>query len=184
LLYYGLIAAAHHDSEKHDYEAMGRHLDLCRRRSGWEYNYLRALSTRPQRTLTGQKGSLTAVALNRDGSRVATSRDATLTIWEVSTGRQLPLRGHPNQVTALSWSPEDSHIVIGSQDGALNVWDVAKGDVVMSLPHGLYFAHPEARYFSVDRITRDQVESYATRKGMPLPEIERWLGPNLGYGPN
>ena len=49
---------------------------------------------------------------------------------------------------------------------------------------GLYFAHPEARYFSVDRITRDQVESYATRKGMPLAEIERWLGPNLGYEPN
>ncbi|HXY35200.1 MAG TPA: methionine synthase [Planctomycetaceae bacterium] len=49
---------------------------------------------------------------------------------------------------------------------------------------GLYFAHPEARYFSVDRITRDQVENYASRKGMPIHEIERWLGPNLGYEPN
>jgi 5-methyltetrahydrofolate--homocysteine methyltransferase len=49
---------------------------------------------------------------------------------------------------------------------------------------GLYFAHPDARYFSVDRITRDQVENYAARKGMPTPEIERWLGPNLGYEPN
>ncbi len=49
---------------------------------------------------------------------------------------------------------------------------------------GLYFAHPEARYFSVDRITRDQVESYAARKGMPIAEVERWLGPNLGYEPN
>jgi 5-methyltetrahydrofolate--homocysteine methyltransferase len=49
---------------------------------------------------------------------------------------------------------------------------------------GLYFGHPEARYFSVDRITRDQVESYASRKGMTIPEIERWLGPNLGYEPN
>ena len=48
---------------------------------------------------------------------------------------------------------------------------------------GLYFAHPEARYFAVDRITRDQVEDYAKRKGMPLPEIERWLSPNLGYEP-
>jgi 5-methyltetrahydrofolate--homocysteine methyltransferase len=48
---------------------------------------------------------------------------------------------------------------------------------------GLYFAHPESRYFSVDRITRDQVESYAARKKMPIPEIERWLGPNLGYEP-
>jgi 5-methyltetrahydrofolate--homocysteine methyltransferase len=49
---------------------------------------------------------------------------------------------------------------------------------------GLYFGHPDARYFSVDRITRDQVESYATRKGVPIAEIERWLAPNLGYEPN
>ncbi len=48
---------------------------------------------------------------------------------------------------------------------------------------GLYFAHPEARYFSVDRMTRDQIESYATRKGMPIAEVERWLGPNLAYDP-
>src|SRR5262249_46289050 len=46
---------------------------------------------------------------------------------------------------------------------------------------GLYFAHPEARYFAVDLLTRDQVESYAARKGMPLTEVERWLAPNLAY---
>ncbi len=46
---------------------------------------------------------------------------------------------------------------------------------------GLYFAHPEARYFAVDRLTRDQLEDYARRKGMPLAEVEHWLAPNLGY---
>jgi 5-methyltetrahydrofolate--homocysteine methyltransferase len=46
---------------------------------------------------------------------------------------------------------------------------------------GLYFAHPEARYFSVDRITRDQVEDYARRKGMKPREVERHLASNLGY---
>ena len=46
---------------------------------------------------------------------------------------------------------------------------------------GLYFAHPESRYFSVDKITRDQVQDYAARKGMPVAEVERWLSPNLGY---
>ena len=46
---------------------------------------------------------------------------------------------------------------------------------------GLYFAHPEARYFAVDRLTRDQVESYAARKGIPIHEEERWLSANLGY---
>jgi 5-methyltetrahydrofolate--homocysteine methyltransferase len=47
---------------------------------------------------------------------------------------------------------------------------------------GLYFAHPSARYFAVDRLTRDQIEQYAQRKGMPVSDIERWLAPNLGYG--
>jgi 5-methyltetrahydrofolate--homocysteine methyltransferase len=46
---------------------------------------------------------------------------------------------------------------------------------------GLYFSHPEAKYFTVGRIGRDQLESYAKRKGMAVEEAERWLGPNLAY---
>jgi len=46
---------------------------------------------------------------------------------------------------------------------------------------GLYFAHPEARYFSVQRLDRDQIEDYARRKNMTVEEAERWLGPYLGY---
>ncbi len=46
---------------------------------------------------------------------------------------------------------------------------------------GWYFGRPEARYFSVDMITRDQVEDYARRKGMPIAEVERWLAPSLAY---
>jgi 5-methyltetrahydrofolate--homocysteine methyltransferase len=45
---------------------------------------------------------------------------------------------------------------------------------------GLYFAHPESRYFTVGKIAHDQVEDYARRKGMTVAEVERWLGPNLG----
>jgi len=48
---------------------------------------------------------------------------------------------------------------------------------------GLYFAHPDARYFTVGRIGRDQVEAYARRKGLTVAEVERWLAPNLGYEP-
>ena len=48
---------------------------------------------------------------------------------------------------------------------------------------GLYFAHPEARYFSLGKIGRDQVEDYAARKGMSVAEVERWLGQNLNYEP-
>ncbi|WP_417833069.1 methionine synthase [Thalassospira xiamenensis] len=48
---------------------------------------------------------------------------------------------------------------------------------------GFYFAHPEAKYFGLGKIERDQVESYAERKGMTLAEAERWLAPNLNYDP-
>ncbi len=48
---------------------------------------------------------------------------------------------------------------------------------------GIYLGHPEARYFSVGRVGRDQVEDYAGRKGVPLAEAERWLRPNLAYEP-
>jgi 5-methyltetrahydrofolate--homocysteine methyltransferase len=48
---------------------------------------------------------------------------------------------------------------------------------------GLYFAHPEARYFSLGKIDRDQVADYAERKEMSTAEVERWLGPNLNYEP-
>jgi len=48
---------------------------------------------------------------------------------------------------------------------------------------GIYLAHPKARYFSVGRIGRDQAEDYAARKGIALPEVERWLRPNLAYEP-
>jgi len=48
---------------------------------------------------------------------------------------------------------------------------------------GFYFSHPEAKYFAVGRLGRDQVEEYARRKGMSLAEAERWLSPNLGYEP-
>jgi len=48
---------------------------------------------------------------------------------------------------------------------------------------GFYFAHPDARYFGVGKIERDQVEDYARRKGVDLVYAERWLSPNLNYDP-
>jgi 5-methyltetrahydrofolate--homocysteine methyltransferase len=48
---------------------------------------------------------------------------------------------------------------------------------------GLYFAHPESRYFSLGKIDRDQVADYSERKGMTVAEVERWLGQNLNYDP-
>jgi 5-methyltetrahydrofolate--homocysteine methyltransferase len=48
---------------------------------------------------------------------------------------------------------------------------------------GLYFAHPESRYFSLGKIDLDQVEDYSERKQMSVEEVERWLGQNLNYDP-
>ena len=48
---------------------------------------------------------------------------------------------------------------------------------------GLYFSHPESRYFGVGKIERDQVADYAARKGWTLEEAERWLAPILNYDP-
>ena len=48
---------------------------------------------------------------------------------------------------------------------------------------GLYFAHPESRYFNLGKIDRDQVADYHERKGMSVAEVERWLGQNLNYDP-
>ncbi|PVE56778.1 methionine synthase [Rhizobium rhizogenes] len=48
---------------------------------------------------------------------------------------------------------------------------------------GLYIGHPESYYFGVAKVERDQVEDYARRKGMPVKDIERWLGPVLNYVP-
>jgi 5-methyltetrahydrofolate--homocysteine methyltransferase len=48
---------------------------------------------------------------------------------------------------------------------------------------GFYYSHPDSKYFSVGKIARDQIESFAERKGMTIEEAERWLAPNLGYDP-
>jgi 5-methyltetrahydrofolate--homocysteine methyltransferase len=48
---------------------------------------------------------------------------------------------------------------------------------------GCYIGHPDAHYFAVGKIDRDQVEDYSKRKGVAVTEMERWLSPNLGYEP-
>ena len=48
---------------------------------------------------------------------------------------------------------------------------------------GLYFSHPQSRYFVLGRVGRDQVEDYARRKGMTVRDVERWLGSILNYEP-
>jgi len=59
----------------------------------------------------------------------------------------------------------------------------SKAMVPTAAVSGLYFSHPAARYFTVGKLGQDQIQDYAERKGQPLSETERWLGPNLAYEP-
>jgi len=59
----------------------------------------------------------------------------------------------------------------------------SKAMVPTAAVSGLYFAHPQARYFAVGKLNRDQLTDYAQRKGMAVEELERWLGTNLAYDP-
>ncbi len=59
----------------------------------------------------------------------------------------------------------------------------SKAMVPTAAVSGLYFSHPESRYFAVGRINRDQLEDYARRKSMAIAELEKWLGQNLAYEP-
>lgn len=57
----------------------------------------------------------------------------------------------------------------------------SKAMVPTAAVSGLYFAHPQSRYFSVGKLAKDQIIDYAQRKNLDLAEMERWLGQNLGY---
>ncbi|MEJ2462469.1 MAG: methionine synthase [Candidatus Thiodiazotropha sp.] len=59
----------------------------------------------------------------------------------------------------------------------------SKAMVPTAAVSGLYFGHPDSRYFAVGKLNRDQVADYAERKGMTLAQAERWLAPNLAYEP-
>jgi len=78
----------------------------------------------------------------------------------------------------LLWSLIDAEAKTG-------IWlTEAKAMVPTASVSGLYFAHPDSRYFAVGRIARDQVKDYADRKGQDPRETERWLAPNLAYTPD
>jgi 5-methyltetrahydrofolate--homocysteine methyltransferase len=59
----------------------------------------------------------------------------------------------------------------------------SKAMVPTAAVSGLYFSHPESRYFAVGKINQDQVKDYAERKSMKINKMERWLSPNLAYDP-
>jgi 5-methyltetrahydrofolate--homocysteine methyltransferase len=72
--------------------------------------------------------------------------------------------------------------LLGARDVGIDLTEHAAMTPAASVS-GLYFAHPQARYFSVGRVGEDQIASYARRKGQSIEAVERWLTPNLAYEP-
>lgn len=90
-----------------------------------------------------------------------------------------PAAGYPSQPDhtekALIWELLDAEQTTGAS--LTENFAMSPGSCVS----GLYFAHPKAKYFQVGPIQKDQVESYAERKGLSLAECEKWLAPNKAY---
>jgi 5-methyltetrahydrofolate--homocysteine methyltransferase len=74
--------------------------------------------------------------------------------------------------------------LLGAEAGAGMTLTESCAMLPASSVSGWYFNHPEAKYFGVGKIGRDQIEDYARRKGWPVAEAERWLGPYLDYDPS
>jgi 5-methyltetrahydrofolate--homocysteine methyltransferase len=73
-------------------------------------------------------------------------------------------------------------VLLGAEEAGLELTETFAMTPAASVS-GVYLAHPDARYFSVGRVARDQVEDYAARRGVSTAEAERWLRPNLAYEP-
>ena len=72
--------------------------------------------------------------------------------------------------------------LLGASEAGIELTDHAAMTPAASVS-GLYFAHPQARYFSVGRLGEDQIANYAKRKGQSIEQVERWLTTNLAYEP-
>ena len=135
-----------------------------------------------------------------DGKRIgAIACNWQAGVWDSATGRLLRRldieRGEYVDHCGLAFSKDNRFVAVASLDKA-QLWDLLNAFEHTGIKltesyamwpaaavSGLYFSHPESRYFSVDRLTRDQVEDYAGRKGMTIKDVERWLASNLGYDP-
>ena len=79
-----------------------------------------------------------------------------------------------------SQKPELFRLLNAGQNAGLTLTE-SFAMIPISAVSGYYFAHPEAQYFGVARIGRDQLEDYAKRRGIPVELAEKYLRPNMGY---
>ena len=104
--------------------------------------------------------------------------------------RQLPLASPPAQLATLHRLPLAREFAQALGESGLHPLHPTGIELTENFAMwpaasvcGLYLANPAARYFAVSAIGKDQVAAYAARKSMTVAEVERWLGPVLGYDP-
>ncbi|HUP46868.1 MAG TPA: methionine synthase, partial [Thermoanaerobaculia bacterium] len=124
-----------------------------------------------------------AELLHRDVRRKWYARDEQLTTDELIGEKYRGIRPAPGYPACPDHTEKGTLFqLLRAEEAGLRLTETFAMAPAASVS-GLYFAHPEARYFAVGKIGRDQVSDYQKRKEMPLAEIERWLAPNLGYEP-
>jgi 5-methyltetrahydrofolate--homocysteine methyltransferase len=111
--------------------------------------------------------------------------DERLTNEELIAERYQGIRPAMGYPASPDHSEKDRLWALLDAQRATGMWlTESKAMVPAASVSGLYFAHPQARYFAVGRIGRDQVADYARRTGMSQAETERWLAPSLAYEPD
>ncbi|HEX8616001.1 MAG TPA: vitamin B12 dependent-methionine synthase activation domain-containing protein, partial [Thermoanaerobaculia bacterium] len=124
-----------------------------------------------------------AEKLHRDVRREWYAKDETLSGAELIAEKYRGIRPAPGYPACPDHTEKRTLFdVLGAQQLGIELTESFAMTPAASVS-GFYFAHPQARYFAVGKLGRDQMEDYAKRKGMSLAEIERWLAPNLAYEP-
>jgi 5-methyltetrahydrofolate--homocysteine methyltransferase len=113
------------------------------------------------------------------------SPDENLTVEGLTKGQYRGIRPAPGYPACPDHSEKRILFDLLSAEEAIGV-QLTESCAMMPAASvcGYYLAHPEARYFSVGRVGRDQVADYAARKSLAVADVERWLSPNLGYVPS
>lgn len=127
VLYHSQIQQAYWEWKLGNTRKLSERLAACNKSlRGWEHNFLSALPRRGHQTWNGHSSIVHCAILSPDGRRlVSGSRDRTIRVWDVETGRELhKLEDHRGAVTCLAFSRNGRWLVSGSEDRTIRVWDM------------------------------------------------------------
>jgi 5-methyltetrahydrofolate--homocysteine methyltransferase len=124
-----------------------------------------------------------AEKLHRDVRRDWYAADETLTAEELTAEKYRGIRPAPGYPACPDHTEKQTiFALLGAEKLGMQLTESCAMMPAASVS-GFYFGHPNAHYFAVGKIGRDQVADYAARKEMSVAEVERWLSPNLEYEP-